>query len=263
MSLVLLTYPTLSRHAAEITHFCSTRSGGHSIGLYESLNLGEFTQDNPSAIAQNRALLAKALGILPTQLYFAHQTHGTAVKLVDSTLSKLSLTDRKQQLEGYDALISNTPNLCLTVTTADCVPILLYDSKHKAIAAIHSGWKSTLENIVEKTLITMQEQFGTKANELVVSIGPCIGKEVYEVGDELYTAFKDKNFAVDQLFESTTNGKHLFDIRQAVFLQLTKAGVSDIIHSPYCTYTDEALFFSARRQGANSGRMLSGIMIRE
>lgn len=258
----LLTYNNLHEHSDKIAHFSSTRIGGISTGTFDSLNLGEYTQDAPANIQHNRKLLAAKLGISSNQIYNAHQVHETSVKLVDYKLTKLTASDRKAALQGFDAFICNIPGVCITVTTADCVPIFLYDPQQKAVAAIHSGWKSTLHNIVLETIRAMHIKFGTQACNLVAAIGPCISQPVYEVGEEMFVEFKNEGFDTAGLFEAKPKGKYLFDIRKAVRLQLVEVGVTNIEISPYCTYTDEELFFSARRQGTNSGRMLNGILIR-
>ncbi len=258
----IITYNNLNEHSERIAHFSSTRIGGVSEGKYASLNLGTHTLDKASNIKQNRELLAINLGISTTQIFNAHQIHGTAVKVVDKALIQLSEKDRKLELEGYDAFISNISGCCITATTADCVPVLLYDKAKNTVAAIHSGWKSTLENITQATINSLQDNFGTNAADIIAAIGPCIGKEVYEVGEDVYEKFFSKGFASKQLFKATTKGKYLFDIREAVRMQLIVGGVKNIDVSTYCTFRDDELFFSARRQGSDSGRMLSGIYLK-
>ncbi|MBN1463096.1 MAG: peptidoglycan editing factor PgeF [Paludibacteraceae bacterium] len=262
MSIQLLTYNNLNEHSKKIAHFSSTRIGGYSSDSYASFNLGEYTLDSPAAIAANRQLLALELGISVHQIYNAHQIHGKSVKLIDTNIVQCSNEERKNALQGFDALICNTPGCCITVTTADCVPILLYDPIQKAIAAIHSGWKSTLLNIVQETIQKMTLHFDSDAKNLIAAIGPCISKDVYEVGEDVYNEFIKKGFDTGDLFATTTNNKYLFDIRKTVHKQLLNEGIKNIELSPYCTYTNNELFFSARRQGSDSGRMLSGILIR-
>jgi len=261
MKIQLLTYNNLNEHSEKIAHFSSTRIGGISTGVFESLNLGEYTDDVPTNITRNRELLASELGIPSTHIFNAHQVHGIAVKFVDEALIELSLEDRKSALQGFDAFICDLPSICITVTTADCVPILLFDPINKAVGAIHSGWRSTLHNIVKETIHAMHQKFDTQASDLVAAIGPCISQKVYEVGEEVYSEFSVKGFDMDATFLSKQKGKYLFDIREAVRLQLVEIGVSDIAVSPYCTFTNDELFFSARKLGTKSGRMLSGILI--
>jgi hypothetical protein len=261
MSVKLLTYSNLSCYDSEIKHFSSTRSGGVSHGEYASLNLGNFSDDSSENVIRNRELLCKALAIPFSHLVGAHQVHGTNVKFVDDSLIGMEATTRKASLEGYDALICNAPGICITATTADCVPVLLFDPVTKSIAAIHSGWRSTLNNITNTTIEAMQKAFGTDPAHLIAAIGPCISGTAYEVGEELQLQFETKDAGTDRFFIPIDNGKYLFDIRSVVRCQLQKAGVSDIEISEHCTFSEPELFFSARRQSIHSGRMLSGIQL--
>lgn len=258
----LINYTNLNEHSPRIAHFSSTRIGGISEGAYSSLNLGLFTADKPEAIAHNRNLLCVALVIPRENLHNAHQTHGAAVKLIDEALLALPAVERQAALHGYDALITNIPQQCVTVTTADCVPILFYDKANHAVAAIHSGWRSTLVNICAETLKLMQQEFGTKPQQVVAAIGPCISMENYEVGAELYTAFQDNGYDCSLFFKAVSDEKYLFDVRELVKYQLLVLGISNIETSTYCTFSESDLFFSARRLGNDSGRMLSGIYLR-
>ncbi len=257
----LITYNNLNKHAGSIVHFTTTRQGGVSAGEYNSLNLGLYTSDNPQNIETNRKILCDTLGIASAQLITACQTHGTSIKHIDHKHLNLTPGEQKAALQGYDALVCNIPQICITATTADCVPILLYDTRNNAIASIHSGWRSTLSNISQQTITYMQQHFGTQPVNLVASIGACISRQMYEVGHDLYSQFTRKDFDMDIIFSYLKAGKYLFDIRKTVYLQLQQAGVSDIEVSNHCTFSDEDLFFSARRQGTASGRMLSGIML--
>ncbi len=263
MSLKFITFNNLNYYANEIRHFSSTRKGGVSTGEFASLNLGNYSDDSRENIDHNRQLLCNELNIPMQNLIGAHQVHSAKTILIDKALLALPESERKVALEGFDALLCNIPGIYITVATADCVPILLYDPIHKAVAAIHSGWKGTLENITGNTIDHMQKAFKTDPGELVAAIGPCIGSQVYEVGKDLYDQFESKGFPVSSLFESEENDKFLFYIRMAVFSQLMEKGVSNIYSFPYCTYSNPELFFSARRQGIRSGRMLTGIGIIE
>lgn len=263
MNLDLITYKNLNENSTRIAHFSSTRMGGVSKAAFDSLNLGLFTEDDSLSIHENRLRLCSVLGISMHQLHNAHQTHGVNVKLIDEQHLQLDSYQRQQALDGYDALITNIPAQCITVTTADCVPILLYDKTNKAVAAIHSGWRSTVENICAETLTAMQKAFGTKPQDVVAAIGPCISKEVYEVGEDVYSAIQSKGYLPELFFDVIPNGKYLFDIRALVAHQLQVLGVKSIEVSTHCTFQQEELFFSARRLGNNSGRMLSGIFLKD
>ncbi len=261
MAIQLLTYSNLNRFDNQIRHFSSTRSGGVSVGEYASLNLGNFSDDSRDNILHNRRLLCAELGIPFNHLVGAHQVHGTAIKVADESLLTMEDSEREAALNGFDALICRTPGICISATTADCVPVLLFDPATHSIAAIHSGWRGTLRNIVGCTIKAMVQHFGLKPENLIAAVGPCIGGAVYEVGAELESQFHINGFDTQQLFSPQSNGKYLFDIRLAVQKQLETSGVCNIEVSQHCTFSEPELFFSARRQGIHSGRMLSGIVL--
>lgn len=260
----IITYHNLEHFSSSLLHFSSTRSGGLSRGTYASLNLGLFTQDNPLHIQQNRSLFCSYLGIKQHQLISAFQTHGVEVKVLNSDFLQFDEEQKATALCGYDAMITNVPNLCLSVTTADCVPVLMFDPVKNAIAVVHSGWRGTLDAIVVKTILKMEEEYQTKASDLVVCVGPCIEKDVYEVGREVFEAFvaKEKNNA-SFFAPSNQAQKYYLDLKQMIVSQLKKMNVKNIEVSTHCTFKENDLFFSARKLGISSGRMLSGIMLKK
>jgi polyphenol oxidase len=257
----LLTYRNLNRYSEQIRHFSSTRKEGVSDGEFATFNLGNYTDDRRENIEANRKALCDELHIERSNLVTVYQTHSASVKIIDETVLAVPLAERGELLHGYDAMVCQTSGVCIAVNTADCVPILLFDPTTTTVAVIHSGWKSTVQNIVGATITMLVDRFGTKPDDLIAAIGPCIGGKVYEVGADLYEQFEAKGFDMEALFVTKRNGKYLFEIRQAVAGQLKAAGVTDIELSSHCTYSEPGLFFSARRQTIHSGRMLSGIMI--
>ena len=169
---------------------------------------------------------------------------------------------RKDLLEGVDAVMTNIPGVCVCVSTADCIPVLCYDVRNKAVAAIHAGWRGTVARIVEKTLKQMQSAYETRMQDVVAVIGPGISLQSFEVGDEVYQTFKDAGFDMDII--ARRYSKWHIDLWEANKLQLVSAGVNpdNIEVSGICTYTAFEDFFSARRLGINSGRIISGIMLK-
>jgi len=168
---------------------------------------------------------------------------------------------------GVDATIILQKDLFLCVTTADCVPILLYDKKQKVIAAIHAGWKGTVGRIVEKTIETMNRQYSSSPADIIAGIGPAISIKHYEVGDEVIAAFIREGFILsDQgvAFRKNTASKWHIDLKEINRRELLRLGVAEanIEKSEFCTFEREELFFSARRQTEHSGRMLTGIMMK-
>ena len=239
----------------EVTAFSTLRAGGVSRGEYASFNICPYTGDRPENIEINRHLLAAFLGIPDSHIALPHQTHSTEVRRLDTPAAL-------HTLRGVDALITDKPHLCVGVSTADCIPVLLYDAAHRAVAAIHAGWRGTIGRIVERTISMMQKEYGTRPAALFAAIGPGISGNAYEVGDELPGLFSEAGFPMGEIAFKTGGHYHL-DLPRANTLELIRLGVpADHIHRcNLCTYTHHQRFFSARRQGIRSGRIFTGILI--
>lgn len=240
----------------EILHFVSTREGGVSRGAYASLNLGLTSGDHEQHVLENRRRLAVALGIQQHQLVFPGQTHSSHVREVTP--------ENMDDLSETDALIVSRPGVCISVLTADCVPILLFDPEKRVAAAIHAGWRGTVGLITAKTVMAMRERFRVDPRNILAAIGPSISPLVYEVGEEVIEKAgdvfgKDRNVILE-----ASGGRRCFDLWRANALQLLDAGVKEeaIENAGRCVFTEQALFFSARRLTIHSGRFASGIMIK-
>ncbi|MDH6305316.1 YfiH family protein [Parabacteroides sp. PF5-5] len=254
-------------HLAEecnISHFISTRRGGVSTGNYASFNLGEYCGDNPECVSENRTLLSSALGLSEDRLFAAHQLHGDKIAVLDKAYLALSCEQQREMLHGVDALITAEANVCVAVSTADCVPVLLYAPDKKVVAAVHAGWRGTVLQIVSKTLQYMKETFGCEIAHMKAGIGPSIGLEAFEVGEEVVEAFAASGLPLHSIMKrNTQTGKAHIDLWHANQWQMQTAGVlsENIETAGICTYTNQEDFFSARRLGIASGRMLTGIFI--
>lgn len=212
-------------------------------------------------------------GRIKTGLY-PHQTHTDNVFHITDEFQTLPEAEKKNRLEGIDAVISNVPDVIMGISTADCIPVLIYDPEHHAAAAIHAGWKGTVKRIVEKSLVRMHETFGTNPAKCVAAIGPGISLESFEVGDEVGEAFVNEGFDIENVsvrlpkmnVNHPTDEKRLhLDLKEINRCQLLSLGVlaENIEVSPIDTYTDER-FFSARREqkgDVKCGRILSGFVI--
>lgn len=206
---------------------------------------------------------------------YPHQTHTDNVFHITEDFLALSDEERKNRLEGIDAVISNVPDVIMGISTADCIPVLVYDPEHHAAAAIHAGWKGTVKRIVEKSLVKMQETFGANPAKCMAAIGPGISLESFEVGDEVGETFINEGFDIEKVsvrlpkmnVSQPTDEKRLhLDLKEINRGQLLSLGVlaENIEVSPIDTYTDER-FFSARREqkgDVKCGRILSGFVIR-
>ena len=250
-----------------VTAFSSTRQGGHSTGRYGEFNINRYCGDDEAHIRQNRALLCRQLGISDNHLIMPHQVHGSEVTIVDNDFLKLSGEERQQRLEGVDALMTDVPEVCIGVSTADCIPVLLYDAVQHVIAAIHAGWRGTVKRIVEKTIAAMTTKYGTEAFNLQAQIGPGIHLESFEVGDEVYETFAEAGFAMETIsrkypaHDGSAIEKWHIDLPECNRQQMLSCGIPDgqIAVSEICTYQHHERFFSARRLGIHSGRIFTGI----
>lgn len=235
----------------------STRLGGVSPFPENDLSLANFEEDSAENIFENRRRFFSA---------FENEYKFTSVWQIHSDLVKVvaSKEDIENTEEKFDALTSNLENLLIGVKTADCVPILIGDTKTKAFAAIHAGWRGTVESIVIKAIEKMKKNFGTKAEDLVCAIGPAATCENYEIGQDVIEAF-DKNFPDSQyLFQPTREGHAKIDLHRANKEQLLSVGVKseNISTAPFCTMEQTDLFFSYRvekRKFGKTGRLMSVI----
>lgn len=255
----------------EVVAFSSRRGGGVSEGNYASFNINGYCGDNTLHIAANRKLLCDYLQIEPSSLVMPHQTHSTRVKLIDEAIMNLSPLQRTATLEGVDALITAERGICIGVSTADCIPVLLFDPVHQVIAAVHAGWRGTVGRIVVETLSELFRTFQTSASDLRVAIGPGISGESFEVGNEVYETFVSAGFPMDRLavkktsIRNTAEQSWYIDLWEANRMQLESRGVlpENIQMAGICTYQNSDEFFSARRLGINSGRIFNGIMLKK
>lgn len=256
----MLVYGAMQPHT-DVFCFSTTRKGGYSEGAYASFNCNGYCGDREEAVERNRGLLCGLLPQRPEGLVIPHQTHGTEVCTVDEAFLRLPEADRAEALEGVDALMTRIPGQCLCVSTADCIPVLCYDRRLRAAAAIHAGWRGTVARIVEKTLRRMKEAYGTRSEDVVACIGPGISLEAFEVGDEVYQTFAGAGFPMERI--ARRESKWHLDLWEANRLQLLEQGVPEaqVSVSGICTYRQNDTFFSARRQGILSGRILSGILL--
>ena len=239
-----------------VTAFSSTRRGGYSKGSYGEFNINRYCGDSVEAISRNRALLCQLLGIDDDRLLMPHQVHETEIVAVDET-------SKESQLEGVDALMTNVRGLCIGVSTADCIPVLLYDATHHAVCAIHAGWRGTVARIVEKAVARMEAVYGTIPCELRAQIGPGISLDSFEVGDEVYEAFADAGFDMKTISKRYPTNKWHIDLPACNRQQLLATGLpaAAISVSSVCTFKEYDTFFSARRLGRESGRIFTGIML--
>jgi len=261
-----------------LVHGFSTRVGGVSdLNEEKVLNLSFMEWDQRENVEENRRRLQKALKANDSKLTAMHQIHSDVIRRFE--------TPPSGRCKG-DASVTNEPGLLLGVQTADCVPILLVDPKKRAVAAIHAGWRGTLGRIAEKTVGRMRQEFASKPQDLLAAIGPSIGPCCYEVAAEFVSKFAAQFADAADYFDEPRSGEepnplqwlnmappghqpppknvHL-DLRKANRSQLLAAGLraQNIFVSDLCTGCCTNLFFSYRREGTQSGRMLSLVAVRQ
>ena len=253
-----LTYYDL---AEGVTAFSSTRHGGYSEGPHGEFNVNLYCGDAPETIAANRKALCKLLRIKDDRLVMPHQVHTTGIAQIGRTFFRLSADVRRQVLEGIDALMTNIPGVCIGVSTADCIPIILYDPEHRAASVVHSGWRGTVANIAGVAVTSMQRAYHTRPEVLKAVIGPGISLENFEVGDEVYDQFVAAGYPMAEI--ARRYEKWHIDLWQCCRLQLEDVGLKpeNIEVSGICTYDHHDDYFSARRLGVESGRILTAIVI--
>ncbi len=260
-----------------LVHGFSTKPGGVSNQDREkALNLGFTEWDSRENVLENRRRFQSALGAADLKLVSLKQIHSDVIHLFDAAPA--------EPCQG-DASATNRPGLLLAVQTADCVPILLVDPKKRAVAAVHAGWRGTLARIVVKAIGQMQMQFKSKPGDLLAAIGPSIGGCCYEVGTEVATQFLSQFAEAPEWFDEFRTGDEpnpiqwlnmmppghqpppknvLLDLRKANRAQLLGAGLRapNIFVSDLCTACRRDLLFSYRKEGAQSGRLMSVIGLR-
>lgn len=209
---------------------------------------------------------------LPFPVLQSHQVHDDKIAVITSR------DTTREDLQGIDAMVTNLRNFAIGARTADCVPILLYDPENKAIAAVHSGWRGTVKKISQKVIRLMGETYGTRATNLHAVIGPSIGPDSFQVGQDVVDAFQQASFPIDEIVvkteiigtENTIHNAPLvlkshIDLWKANSFLLEEMGVrpENIQVAGICTYQHNDLFFSARREGKKCGRIINAILLYE
>ena len=247
-----------------IFHFVTTRHGGVSKGNYASFNLGAYCGDETEAVCENRKRLCKLLNITPADLLVPLQTHGAETRIIDESFLSKNEEAKLNALEGVDALVTAVPGICIAVTTADCVPLLLYAPDKQVVAAIHAGWRGTVNRIAAKTVETMIRSFNVDPTRIQAGIAPAIGQKAFEVGQEVVDKFAESGIDTSLIcyYNKQTDKPHI-DLTEANRLQLIESGLApeQIELSNICTHTEFTDFYSARQLSINSGRFLTGIML--
>ncbi|MBN3564745.1 peptidoglycan editing factor PgeF [Aliamphritea spongicola] len=229
---------------ANIHGFTTTRLGGCSEGVYAGLNLGDHVADDPARVAENRRLLAGEHGWQAVQ--WLQQTHSTIV--VEASA--------EGNVPEADACWTDKPGQVCIVMTADCLPVFISSADGSRVAVAHAGWRGLVDGVVENTLQVFSDQ-----QDVHIWLGPAIGPDAFEVGEEVRQQFCDFLPASETAFKPSANaGKWLADIYQLARLRLQHLGIERISGGEHCTFTQADDFYSYRRDGV-TGRMASAIWI--
>jgi polyphenol oxidase len=222
---------------------CSTRLGGVSKGVFASMNLGLHVGDKPEHVAANRQRFT-ALAQMPAAPVWLEQVHGTDV---------LRLGAGSVNQVRADACVSSTAGVVCAVMTADCLPLLLCDSRGTQVAAVHAGWRGLCDGVIENAV----SQFNEPA-KIMAYLGPAISQPAFEVGAEVRAAFIRSDTEAEQAFVAGEKDKWQADLYLLARQRLLAAGVFQIYGGRFCTYSQPELFFSYRRDG-QTGRMAASI----
>lgn len=254
---------------------------------YYSLGDSVVAYTTDRTVGRDKAALLRTLSqyAAVTDVVYPHQVHKDEIFRVTKDMLNLTETDRKALLEGKDSIISDVQGVVFGISTADCIPVIVYDPEHHCAAAIHAGWKGTVQRIVQKTLSAMQEAYGTVPQQCTAAIGPGISQDSFEVGEEVVDAFVSAGLIPADRAEQTmvkrmapspmylakagnataVEAPHI-DLKEVNRQQLLAMGVNagNIEVSPIDTFTD-GRFFSARREqkgDVKCGRILSGFVLK-
>lgn len=251
-----LTAPLLSQTA----HCFSTRFGGVSEGILSSLNLGVHRGDRPGNVLENYRRLGAAVGFEPKQTVFTKQIHSDIVERVGASECGRGLIRPVEH--GCDGLVTNEPNVALTVFSADCTPVLLFDPVHRAIGAVHAGWRGTAAAIAAKAVEKMMQEFGTDPADVCAAIGPCISQCCFETDADVPDAML-KSFGEDaQAMINPCGNKYYVNLKGLNALALQRIGVRKIEIAEECTACQPDRFWSHRRVGGARGSLAAIIMLK-
>lgn len=262
-SVTYLAFPAFEQVPELVCGF-STRLGGVSEGCFSSMNLGFRRGDASENVFENYRRICNCLGIMPEQLVFPDQVHETVVRHATKQDIGKGIF-RERDYSGVDSQITDERGVALVVFGADCVPVFFYDSVHHAIGTAHAGWRGTVGGIVKNTIHAMKEQFGTNPADVKAVIGPSIGPECFEVGDEVAEIFSDRFDDRADIIERSYGEKPHINLWKANQCLLCEAGVKEenISVSGLCTRCDRNLFFSHRQMGNERGSMAGFLMLKE
>ena len=261
--LPLLRFPLLDETGIVENAF-TTREGGVSEGIFESLNLSFTRGDDPDAVKENYRRIAAVFGKEVSDIVCSDQTHTTNVRRVDRTYGGCGVI-KDRPYTDVDGLVTDEPGLILATFYADCVPLYFVDPVHKAIGLSHSGWRGTVERMGLATLDKMKAEFGTDPADVYAAIGPSICQDCYEVSEDVADAFAEAFAGHEEgILIDKGNGKYQLDLWKANEIVMMDAGVKreHLAVTNICTCCNERLLFSHRASKGKRGNLGAFLMLR-
>ena len=232
-----------------------SRKNGISDGIYKSLNCGLNSKDKKSNVLKNRTIALKKIGLNKKNLIIPKQIHSNKIKIVNE-----NSIDQNIKTDG---LLTKSNKIVLGILTADCAPIFFFDRKKNIISAIHAGWRGAKNGIIKNTIKLMLE-CGSKLNNIISCIGPCIGKESYKVNNDFFRKFIIESSRNKEFFLIKKNEMN-FDLKSYIVKKIKNFGVKKVLFGSFDTFKDKKNFFSYRRslisEDKDYGRCLSVISI--
>jgi len=242
-----------------IRHGFFGSQGGVSRGIYESLNCGLGSKDEVEDVRENRARVARDLGVMPSHLISPWQVHSATALIVDEPWCE------GEERPKLDALVTKTPGLAIGILTADCAPVLFCDPRARVIGAAHAGWRGAVGGVLDDVIDKMCS-IGARKEDIFATVGPAISLEIYEVGDEFRDHFLSDYPGNERFFAKPVGAQKVhFDLQAYARNRLERAGLSHAGIINHCTFMRKNQYFSFRRSQKNSqldyGRQISAIVI--
>ena len=259
-----LEYP-LFQETGIVTSAFSTRLGGVSEGYYSSLNLSFDRGDDPARVLENFKRIGASIGVAVEDMVLSKQTHTTNVRVVTKE-DKGKGVMRERNYTDVDGMITNVPGICLVTSYADCVPLYFVDPVKKAIGLSHSGWRGTVGKIGKNTVQLMQENFGSKPEDLLAAVGPSVCMDCYEVSEDVIEQFKEafeKKYWED-FFYKKENGKYQLNLWKANELIFLESGIlpEHMAITNVCTHCNSKILYSHRTMGNNRGNLCAFLALK-
>lgn len=259
-----LEYPLL-RETGIVRHGFSTRLGGVSEGFYASLNLSFDRGDREECVRENFRRIGEALGVRCEDMVLSRQTHTTNVRIVTEADRGKGIT-RERDYTDVDGLVTNVPGICLVTSYADCVPLYFVDPVKKVIGLSHSGWRGTVGKIGKKTILLMQEKYGSDPADILAAAGPSVCMDCYEVSEDVIKRVKEafEEAFWPQLFYRKPNGKYQLNLWKANELIFREAGIlpEHIAVTNVCTHCNSRILYSHRAAGDKRGNLCAFLALK-